>query len=116
LKQQNDMTITDPRQPVYIKKGNRYVAVGSVGDFNKFDFWHSPGLWLHKGSKYSQGATKIANLEDLPSTAVQFAAVMNKAEELMNLLHEHRNESRFDLASAILEWIAGQSTPTETKS
>jgi len=108
------MTITDPRQPVYIKKGNRYVAVGSLDDFSRFDLWHSPGLWLHKRSEYSHGATKIADLEDLPSPAVQFAAVMNKAEELMNLLNEHRNESRFDLAAVILEWIAGQSTPTKT--
>jgi hypothetical protein len=109
------MTITDPRQPVFIKKGKRYVAVGSLDDFARFDAWHSPGLWLHTRLDNSTRMTKIADLEDMPCTAVKFASVMSKAEELMNLLHEHRNESRFDLAAVILEWIAGQSTPTKTK-
>ena len=109
------MTITDPRQPVYVKKGNRYLAVGSLDDFGRFDAWHSPGLWLHTSHDHFTRMTKIADLEDLPCPAVKFAAVMSKAEELMNLLHEHRNESRFDLAAVILEWIAGQSSPTKTK-
>jgi hypothetical protein len=108
------MTITDPRQPVYIKKGKRYVAVGSLDDFGRFDSWHSPGLWLHTRHDHFTRMTKIANLEDLPCPAVKFAAVMNKAPQLMEILNEHRNESRFDLAAVILEWIAGQSKPIAT--
>lgn len=103
------MTITDPRKPVFIKKGNRYVAVGSLDDFSRFDAWHSPGLWLHTRGDCCTRMSKIANLEELPSPAIQFAAVLNKHAELVNVLRESNGESQNDLATRILEWIATES-------
>lgn len=100
------MTITDPRQPVYIRKGKRYVPVGNLNDPYKYESFHSTGLWLHIRTKYSHAMTKIANIEDLPCSAVAFAAVMQHHEELRSLLTDNQNKSKNDIATAILEWIA----------
>ena len=102
------MTITDPRQPVYIRKGKRYVAFASLDDFGRFDSWHSEGLWLHARNESFTSMTKIADLTDLPSPAVQFAAVMAKHSELMEIINQNKLISRYDLATAILKWISKQ--------
>lgn len=102
--------MTDPREPVYRKKGKRYVAFASLDEgWHKFDAWHSPGLWLHTRSEGMASQALIATLDELPSSAAAFGAVLQHKQELVDLLRDKQNLSRNDLATAVLEWIAGKS-------
>ena len=107
--------MTDPREPVYRKKGNRYVPFASLEDgWHKFDPWHSPGLWLHTRNDCAASQALIATLDELPASAVHFASIMQHQAELTRQLADWRNEpiSANDLAENILNWIASKTTPT----
>ena len=107
--------MTDPREPVYRKMGKRYVAFASLDDgWHKFDPWHSPGLWLHTRSDGMVSQSLIATLDELPSSAVAFGAILQHKQELVDLLRDKQNLSHHDLATAVLEWIAGKTTKEPT--
>lgn len=100
--------MNDPREPVYRKKGKRYVAFASLDDgWHKFDPWHHEGLWLHTRDDCSTRQCLIATIDELPSSAVGFASVMIHQEELTKKIVEWRSEpiSANDLATKVLEWI-----------
>ena len=103
------MTITDPRQPVFIKlPSGKFKPVGKLNDACLFDPIQAPGLWMHHEFESSRGMTRIAKLEELPSSAVSFAAVMAKTEELTEVIRDQRarGASMMGEAEAILKWIA----------
>ncbi len=108
------MTITDPRQPVFIKKGKRYVAFGSLDQgWDRFDSWYAEGLWLHERDEHTQRMRLIARLDELPCSAVSFAALQTNHQELVRLFADNERLSRHDMATVILEWIAKKSQPNE---
>lgn len=104
------MTIHDPRQPVYIRRGRRYHAFASLDDMGKFDPWHSPGLWLHTQDGIARRMTKIADLENLPCSVAMFGSALAHKDELAKListkLHAPGGISASDLAADVLRWVA----------
>ena len=104
------MTHTDDRENVYRKVNGRYVPIGKINIPYVYDAFKSEGLWLHtrKDGGSTQSMTLIANLDELPSSAASFAAVMQHKNELVDLLRKACYLSTNDMADAILKFIAGR--------
>ena len=104
------MTHTDDRENVYRKVNGRYVPIGKIDDPYTYDGFKCEGLWLHtrKDGGCTQSMSLIANLDELPSSAASFAAVMRHKSELVELIRQSRVASMNDTADIILKWISGR--------
>ena len=104
------MTHTDDRENVYRKANGRYVPIGKINSPYVYDSFKAEGLWLHTSNDGGgmQSMTLIAKLDELPSSAASFAAVMQHKSELVDLLRKANYLSLNDMADAILKCIAGR--------
>lgn len=104
------MTHTDDRETVYRKANGRYVPIGKINSPYIYDSFKAEGLWLHTSNNggESRCMTLIAKLEELPSSAASFAAVMKHKNELVELIRGTQGASMNDFAEIILSWIAGK--------
>ena len=104
------MTHTDDRENVYRKANGRYIPIGKINSPYVYDSFKAEGLWLHtlKDGGGMQSMTLIAKLDELPSSAASFAAVMQHKSELVELIRQSRVASMNDTADDILKWIAGK--------
>ena len=104
------MTHTDDRENVYRKANGRYVPCGKLNSPYVYDGFKCEGLWLHtlNDGGGMQSMTLIARLDELPSSAASFAAVMRHKSELVELIRQSRGASINDTADIILEWLAGR--------
>ena len=104
------MTHTDDRENVYRKVNGRYVPIGKINSPYVYDGFKAEGLWLHtlKDGGTMQSMTLIAKMEELPSSAASFAAVMRHKSELVEVIRQSRGASMNDTSDIILKWIAGR--------
>ncbi len=104
------MTHTDDRETVYRKANGRYIPIGKINSPYVYDSFKCEGLWLHTSNNggESRRMTLIATLDELPSSAASFAAVMQHKSELVELLRKACYLSTNDMADAILKCIAGR--------
>ena len=104
--------MNDPREPVYRKRGKRYIPCGMLNSGLDYDSFNAPGLWLHAESDGGgiRSMTLIAKLDELPSSAVAFGAIAQHRDELTRLLTDMhtRGISRYETAHEILKWISGK--------
>ena len=104
------MTHTDDRETVYRKTNGRYIPIGKIDDPYTYEGFKCEGLWLHtrKDGGSTQSMCLIATLEEMPSSAASFAAVMRHKNELVELIRGTQGASINDIAETLLKWIVGK--------
>lgn len=108
------MHIRDQREPIFRKKGNRYVQCGFVDSpylkdqVGSWEHTRKDGLWLHTSSDSHRAMTFVSTLEDLPLPATQLAALHLKRDELVKtILKAWENPiSAHELAGVVFDFVS----------